>query len=84
VLIETSIAAKSEDLQKALHVYLLPKKSADQDAEADEKKWAGPKKIDEEVFKKAGCCRSSSSRPARKTPTCTVSGSASKPTTSSS
>ena len=53
LLIHTTGAAKSEDLQKALHVYLLPKKSADQDAEADEKKWAGPKKIDEEVLKKA-------------------------------
>ncbi len=53
VLIHTSIAAKSEDLQKVLHVYLLPKKPAEKDSDADEKKWAGAKEIDEEVLKKA-------------------------------
>lgn len=53
VLIHTTGAAKSEDLQKALHVYLLPKKPADKDSGADEEKWAGAKEIDEDVLKKA-------------------------------
>ena len=53
LLIKTTGAAKSEDIQKALHVYLLPKKPADKDADADERKWAGPKEIDDDVLKKA-------------------------------
>ncbi len=53
LLIKTTGAAKSEDIQKALHVYLLPKKPADKDADADEKKWGSAKEIDEDVLEKA-------------------------------
>ncbi len=53
VMIEGTAAAKSEDIQKALHVYLLPKKPAEKGADADEKKWGGPDEIDEDVLEDA-------------------------------
>ena len=54
VLITTTGAAKSEDIQKALHVWLLPKKRAAKGAEdAEEKEWSSPKEIDEDVLKRA-------------------------------
>ncbi|MEA3211924.1 MAG: alpha-2-macroglobulin [Chthoniobacter sp.] len=53
LLINTTCAAKSEDIQKALHVYLLPKKSAVKDDAADESTWEGPKEIDEPVLERA-------------------------------
>ncbi len=43
VLVTTTGAAKSEDIQKALHVWLLPKKRAAKGADDDEEKeWSGP------------------------------------------
>ena len=67
LMIETTSAAKSEELQKALHVYLLPKKGAadakgsgkegegrqDASTTGDDAKWKGAKEIDEEVLQKA-------------------------------
>lgn len=52
VLIKTTSAAKSEDIQKALHVYLLPKKHGAKEEEADETEW-GAKEVDEEVLQRA-------------------------------
>jgi uncharacterized protein YfaS (alpha-2-macroglobulin family) len=58
LMIESTSAAKSEDVQKALHVYLLPAKKAAKGSEAkgDEDggdEWKSPQEIDEEVLKHA-------------------------------
>ncbi len=53
LFIKTSCAAKSEDLQKALHVYLLPKKKPADGGDAEDSKWGGPKEIEEDVLKES-------------------------------
>jgi uncharacterized protein YfaS (alpha-2-macroglobulin family) len=53
IFIHATCAGKSEDILKALHVYLLPKRKAGKDDGAEEKKWSSPKEIDEEVLKRA-------------------------------
>jgi alpha-2-macroglobulin len=59
LMIETTSAAKSEDVQKALRVYLLPEKKAakgdDAAKEGDDApgEWKSPQEIDEEVLKSA-------------------------------
>ena len=50
VFVETSCAAKSQDLLKNLHVYLLPKKKVEKDEDPDAARWSSPDEIDEEVL----------------------------------
>jgi uncharacterized protein YfaS (alpha-2-macroglobulin family) len=54
LFIEGSAAAKSEDLAKGLHVFLLPKKPVDKSNDREEETtWSSPEEIDEEVLKRA-------------------------------
>ncbi|HSI13818.1 MAG TPA: MG2 domain-containing protein [Chthoniobacter sp.] len=54
ILIESSCAAKSEEIQKALHIYLLPKKRTVKDHEdADNDTWSEGDEIDEGVLQHA-------------------------------
>lgn len=54
IMIETKGAAKTEDIQKGLHVYLLPKrKPAKEDDDAEKKDWSSAEEIDEAVLKRA-------------------------------
>jgi uncharacterized repeat protein (TIGR01451 family) len=48
LIVETRGAAKSAEIQKALHVYLLPKKEKKKDR--DEAEWKSAKEIDEEIL----------------------------------
>lgn len=64
LLIDTTAAARSEDLHKALHLFLLPRKSVPPEAETDSEdeegedatapaEWSSPAEIDEEILKTA-------------------------------
>jgi uncharacterized protein YfaS (alpha-2-macroglobulin family) len=53
LMIQTTCAARSEDIQKALHVYLLPKKHPATDDKEDDKEWKSAEEIDEEVLQQA-------------------------------
>ena len=51
--LETRGACRSEDLQHALHVFLLPKRKPEKDDEDNEQKWQSAREVDEEVLKRA-------------------------------
>lgn len=54
IMIETRGEAKTEDIQKALRVYLLPKrKPAKDEDDSARKEWSSPEEIDEAVLKRA-------------------------------
>jgi uncharacterized protein YfaS (alpha-2-macroglobulin family) len=53
LFVETSCAAKTPDLLKSLRVYLLPKKKAAKDTDAETAGWSSPEEVDEDVLKEA-------------------------------
>jgi uncharacterized protein YfaS (alpha-2-macroglobulin family) len=53
LMIQTTCASISQDIQKALHVYLLPKKRSAEDSEDNDKEWNSAEEIDEDVLQRA-------------------------------
>ena len=53
LVVETSVAAKSEEIAKAMEVYLLPKKKKVVDGEEVEEQWSSPREVDAEILKNA-------------------------------
>lgn len=53
LVVETSVEAKSEEIAKALEVYLLPKKKKVVDGEETEEQWSSPREVDAEILKQA-------------------------------
>ncbi len=57
LMVSTSVAVKAEELRKATHIYLLPKrknvKAKDDDDDDDEKHWKNSDEVDEDILKKA-------------------------------
>ena len=53
LFIQTSCPAKTPDVQKGLHVYLLPKKKPAKDDDSEATEWSSPEEIDKDVLERA-------------------------------